>query len=114
MINLNISHQEEEWPMFFKLFLFISKHYFLELTIMSDFSSYIIEIIWLTNLISVWSSYRQSFKLNIKYKYTLRFITAPDYTSPNLKCPVVNMASALKNLHVLFLYSGNLFSSGIP
>jgi len=42
------------------------------------------------------------------------FMVAPVSTSANLKNPVVIEVSVLKNLKVLFLYSGNLVSSGKP
>ena len=107
------SDQEQERSHILEFGVFIDKNNFLELSVVGDLSSHVIVVERLSNLESERTLDGKGFELNTK-RYTLRVITAPDSTSPNLKNPVVKAASVLKNLHSLLLYSGNLASSGIP
>lgn len=72
----------------FQALLFVYYYHLLQLSVVGDLCSHVIEVKWLSHLVFELTYTRHRFKLRLP-KLTLRVIVAPDSTSPNLKNPVV-------------------------
>ena len=67
--KLTQSNQKKEGPMFLEFFVLISQYYFFESSIVRNFSSHVIIVIWLTNLISISTLNWHCFELSYWYAY---------------------------------------------
>lgn len=77
------SDDDEEGSLLFELNVLVDQYDFLELSVVYDLCSQVVEVERLSDLISEFSVDGHCFDLNIT-SLTLRFMVAPESRSPNL------------------------------